>query len=376
MMRRLLLGLCLIVPMPASAQLGCDMPIELNDGWTRATPAQVGIDTNRLCRIDRFLEQWPEHNIHAVLVVRRGKLVMDRYFTGTDERWGTPLGKVVHTAEQMHDLRSITKSVVSLLVGIAIGEGKFPPLDSSAIDFFPELSPLRTTANARITFRHLLDMSSGIAWNESIPYSDRANSESQMNAALAPIRYVFSQPVVKPPGTAYNYNGGNTVILGTAVAKVLGGGELPAYARAKLFERLDFGLSDWVYVSEGREPAFASGLRLRPRDTAKLGQIMLTDGVWNGRQVLPKGWAAESIKPRINGSGVYFYGYQWWLGRSLHHGREHTWFAGFGEGGQRLFVVPSLELVVMINAGHYGDPLQNTIPAAIFNDLVMAAVAN
>ena len=77
-MRRLLLGLCLIMPMPASAQLGCDTPAELNDGWTRATPAQVGIDTNRLCRIDRFLEQWPEHNIHAVVVVRRGKLVMDR----------------------------------------------------------------------------------------------------------------------------------------------------------------------------------------------------------------------------------------------------------------------------------------------------------
>jgi CubicO group peptidase (beta-lactamase class C family) len=374
MMRRLLLGLCLIVPLPASAQLGCDMPVELNDGWARATPAQVGIDTNRLCRIDKFLEQWPEHNIHAVLVVRRGKLVMDRYFSGTDERWGTPLGKVVHTAEQMHDLRSITKSVVSLLVGIATGEGKFPPLDSSAIDFFPEQSPVRTAANARITFRHLLYMSSGLAWNERVPYSDPANSERQMGAALAPLRYVFSQPVVSPPGTTYSYNGGNTVILGTAVDKAVG--ELTAYARTKLFERLDFGLSEWVYMAQGRDPAYASGLRLRPRDIAKLGQIMLTDGVWNGRQVLPKGWAAESIKPRINGAGAYFYGYHWWLGRSLHQGREHTWFAGFGEGGQRLFVVPSLDLVVMINAGHYGDPLQSTIPAAIFNDLVMAAVAN
>ncbi len=375
-MRRLLLGLCLIVPLPASAQLGCDMPVEMNDGWARATPAQVGLDTNKLCRIDRFLEQWPEHNIHAVLVVRRGKLVMDRYFTGTDERWGTPLGKVVHSAEQMHDLRSITKNVVSLLVGIAAGEGKFPPLDSSAIDFFPELSSVRTTANARITFRNLLDMSSGIAWNEQLPYSDPANSERRMNAAQVPIRYVFSQPVVRPPGTTYNYNGGNTVILGSAVTKAAGVGELTTYAREKLFERLDFGLSEWVYLSEGREPAFASGLRLRPRDTAKLGQIMLTDGVWNGRQVLPKGWAAESIKPRMNGAGAYFYGYQWWLGRSLHQGREITWFAGFGEGGQRLFVVPGLDLVVMINAGLYGDPRQSTIPAAIFNDLVMAAVAN
>jgi CubicO group peptidase (beta-lactamase class C family) len=375
MLRRLLLGFYLIVPLPAAAQLGCDMPAELNDGWKRATPAQVGIDTNRLCRIDKFLERFPDHNIHAVVVVRRGRLVMDRYFTGTDERWGTPLGRVVHTAEQMHDLRAITKSVVSLLVGIAIGEGKFPDLDSPAIDFFPELSPVRTPGNARITFRHLLYMSSGIAWNESIPFSNPANSERQMIAQLAPIRYVFSQPVVTSPGTSYNYNGGNTVILGAAVEKAVGR-ELPAYARTKLFEQLDFGLSEWVYMPEGRDPAFMSGLRLRPRDTAKLGQIMLTDGVWNDRQVLPKGWAAESIKPRINGAGAYFYGYQWWLGRSLHQGREHTWVAGFGLGGQRLIVVPGLDLVVMINAGDYGGPLQNVIPTAILNELVIPAVAN
>ena len=151
---------------------------------------------------------------------------------------------------------------------------------------------------------------------------------------------------------------------------------MPAYARAKLFERLDFGPIDWVYSPKVRDPAFESGLRLRPRDTAKLGQIMLTDGMWRGRQVLPKGWAAESTKPRINGSGVYFYGYQWWLGRSLHERREHTWFAGFGSGGQRLFVVPSLELVVMVNAAHYGDPLEDVIPTAVLNDLVLPAVTN
>jgi CubicO group peptidase (beta-lactamase class C family) len=373
MMRKLLLWLCLVAPLPAAAQLGCDMPAELNDGWTRATPAQVGIDADRLCRIDRFLERFPQHNIHSVLVARRGKLVMDRYFTGTDERWGSPLGKVVHTPEQMHDLRAISKSVVSLLVGIAAGEGKFPPLDSTAIDFFPELWSVRTADNARITFRHLLTMSSGIAWNEAIPYSDPANSERRMSATLAPIRYVFEQPVVTPPGTIYNYNGGNTQILGAAVAQAVGP-ELPAYARAKLFEPLDFGLSEWVYLSEGREPAFASGLRLRPRDIAKLGQIMLTDGQWNGRQILPKGWAAESARPRIDGSGPYHYGYQWWVGHSLHAGRKQPWFAGFGEGGQRIFIVPGLDLVVAITAGRYGERPQSAIPNAILDDLVLPSV--
>jgi CubicO group peptidase (beta-lactamase class C family) len=283
------------------------------------------------------------------------------------------LGRVVYTPEQMHDLRSISNSVVSLLVGIAIGEDKFPSLDSPAIDFFPEFSHLRTADNARITFRHLLYMSSGITWNESIPYSDPANSERQMNGALAPIRYVFTQPVAAPPGTVFNFNSGNTVALATALEKAVGR-EFPAYARAKLFERLDFGLSDWVYMPEGREPAFASGLRLRPRDTAKLGQIMLTDGKWHDRQVLPKGWATESTRSRINGPGAYSYGYHWWLGNSLHAGRDEQWFAGVGSGGQRLFIVPRLELVVMINAGHYGEPPQDTIPLAILEELVLPAV--
>src|SRR5215207_8801111 len=130
--------------------------------------------------------------------------------------------------------------------------------------------------------------------------------------------------------------------------------------------RLDAGVS-------GKLGAFGS-LRLRPRDAAKLGRLLLTDGQWNGKQVIPAGWTAESIKPRINGEGLFFYGYQWWLGRSFRNGAELTWAAGVGLGGQRLYVVPALDLVVMINAGHYRDGLQGPIPFGIFNRVVLPAV--
>ena len=112
------------------------------------------------------------------------------------------------------------------------------------------------------------------------------------------------------------------------------------------------------------------------RDTAKLGRLLLTDGQWSGKQVVPAGWAAQSIKPRINGNSIYFYGYQWWLGRSLRNGAELTWAAGVGYGGQRLFVVPDLDLVVMINSGHSASPLQGIIPLGIFNEVVLPAVKN
>ena len=373
-MRKLLLALLLAVPLPALAQeTNCGAPVAIDDGWERTTPAEAGIDAARLCGLDKLLANWPQGNIHAVVVARRGKIVMERYFTGVDERWGAPLGSVKYAPDVLHDLRSISKSVTSLLVGIAAGEGKFPALDSAVFDEFPEHTTLRTPEKARITFRHALSMSSGFAWDESIPYSNPVNSERRLIASSDPARYVLEQPLAAVPGEHYNYNGGNTALLGATIAKRTGK-RLEEYAREKLFAPLDISDSDWVRMPSNGETAAASGLRLRARDTAKLGQIMLADGQWRGRQVLPKGWSAESVKPRINGAGIYFYGYQWWLGRSLHVGREQLWFAGFGWGGQRLFVVPGLDLVVMINAGHYGGPLQSAIPTAIFNDLVMPAV--
>ena len=378
MTKSLMLLLALLaLSIPASAQepKTCGAPVALNDGWSLATQADVGLDAAKLCALDAFLAQWPQVNIHAVVVVRKGKLAMERYFSGADERWGNPIGTVQYGPEVKHDLRSISKSVTSLLVGIARGEGKFPAFDSSAIDFFPQYASLKTADNARITFADFLTMSSGLAWDESLPYSNPANSERRLIDAADPIRYVFEQKVVAPPGTAYNYNGGGTTVLGAAVAKATGQ-RLDDYARDRLFAPLDITDYEWVSLPAAADhpPAAASGLRLRARDTAKLGQIMLSDGIWRDKQVLPKGWVADSIKPRLNGESLYFYGYQWWLGRSFRHGTQLNWAAGVGYGGQRLFVVPALDLVVMVNAGHYASPLQGVIPLGIFNRIVLPAV--
>ena len=376
-MARLLMLLLAILPLgvPALAQepKSCGAPAAINDGWALATPAEAGFDGARLCNLDGLLEQWPQRNIHAVVVARRGKLVMERYFTGSDERWGQQLGDVKYAPDMLHDLRSISKSTVSLLVGIALGDGKFPPLDSPVFDAFPAFASLATPEKRRITFRQLLTMSSGFAWDETIPYSNPANSERRLIASTDPVRYVLEQPLVTPPGTVYNYNGGNTALLAAAIAKA-NGTYIHDYAREKLFAPLDISQSEWVSMPASGEIAAASGLRLRPRDSAKLGQILLADGQWNGRQVIPKGWASESMKPRLNGAGIYYYGYQWWLGRSWLADREIDWIAGVGYGGQRLFIVPSLDLVVMINAGHYRDGLQSIIPHAILNQVVLPAV--
>src|SRR4051812_42838517 len=195
----LLLAL-LVTALPAAAQdvETCGRPVAMDDGWTVAPQADVGLDPAKLCGLDAFIAQWPQANIHAVVVVRNGKLAMERYFAGEDERWGDKLGRVPYRPEFKHDLRSISKSVTSLLVGIALAEGKFPALDSSVFDAFPDYADLRTPEKARITFRHLLTMSSGLAWNEDAPWESPLNTEAAMIQARDPFRYILSQPVVHP----------------------------------------------------------------------------------------------------------------------------------------------------------------------------------
>ena len=357
----------------ADAPKVCGAPVALNDGWTLATQAEVGLDSAKLCELDSLIAQWPDANIHAVVVVRNGRLAMERYFAGEDERWGDKLGRVTYGPDVRHDLRSISKSVTSLLVGIASSEGKFPPLDSPVLDAFPDYADLRTPEKARITFRHLLTMSAGLLWEEDLPWEDPRNNEAGMILAADPFRYILGQAVAHAPGTDYAYSGGSTSLLGEALVRATGR-PLRDYAREKLFQPIDAPDFEWFDAGVSKKLGAFGSLRLRPRDAAKLGRLLLSDGQWNGRQVVPAGWAAESTKPRVNGSGLFFYGYQWWLGRSLRNGGELTWTAGVGLGGQRLYVVPALDLVVMISSGLYDRPLQFVLPNRIFAEVVLPAV--
>jgi CubicO group peptidase (beta-lactamase class C family) len=383
---RLVIVLAILVSLvcPVSAQnrvqeaKKCAAPAAIGDSWSVATPAEVGLDVGVLCGLDEFLTQWPAANIHAVVVARHGKLAMERYYTGRDERFDSgPIGQVAFKPETKHDLRSISKSVVSLLVGIALGEGLFPPLDSPVLDALPEYADLRTPEKSRITFRHLLTMTPGFGWDETyVPSDDPANSSLRMRVAVDPVRYVLEQPIVAPPGEVFVYSGGTTTLLAAVLVRATGK-RLDEYARAKLFGPLDISDFEWMQLWTTREPSAASGVRLRPRDLAKLGQLMLADGVWNGRQVLPKGWASESMQPGIGTDGLYYFGYQWWLGRTFARGRSYQWAAGQGYGGQALYMQPDLGLVVSINSGHYRDPnswLQRIIPPAIFNRVIVPAV--
>jgi CubicO group peptidase (beta-lactamase class C family) len=311
---------------------------------------------------------------------RSGRLVYEEYFDGFDQKWGQPIGNVSMSPDTKHDLRSITKSVVSALAGIALESGAIRSLEQPVIDWFPEYPDLQTAERKRITLAHVLGMTSGLQWNEDIPYTDPRNDEIQMTRDPDPLRYALARPFALDPGAQFNYNGGMTQVMAAVVERAT---KTPIrdYARTKLFEPL--GISDYEWLGNlAGMPSAASGLRLRARDAAKFGSLYLHGGQWNGTQVIPASWVQQStrrhfrFRPRTgaDAGGEYGYSYFWWYScypsaRGLIEAR-----AGVGNGQQRIYVLPGLDMVVTIFAGRYNDGGAGTLGSRILRDHVIPAV--
>ena len=370
--RLLFLFALLVIPRLAVAQApDCDRPATGPDGWAVAAPAEAGLDPATLCAVVPRFADWRQADVHGIVVVRHGRLAFEHYFPGSDSLYGVVNLDTTFDAETLHDVRSVTKSVTSLCLGIAIDRGWVKSVDAPVLSFSPEWAEFDTPEKRRITLRHLLTMSAGFDWNEMISYADPANSEVRMNRAPDPYRFVLEQPVVSPPGEVYNYSGGDTTLIAAAL-KTATGRSIEQIAKDELFAPLGITAFAWYRYRNG-DPIAPSGLRLRPRDMAKLGQLVLNHGQWGGRQVVSAGYVEAAIAPQINGQGLFFYGYQFWLGRSFVGGREIDWAAAVGLGGQRIFIVPALDLVAVVTAGLYNDNLQGPVPLVILNQYVLAA---
>jgi CubicO group peptidase (beta-lactamase class C family) len=362
-----------MLPTLALAQDSCGLPDETTDQWSVAAPESVGLASAPLCSMIKWLDGSKESNVHAVLVVRHGMLVFEHYLSGGDEAWGRPIGNIAFDREVRHDERSATKSVISLLLGIAIDHGLVKGIDKPVLSFFPEYADLRTPEKDRITLRDLITMSAGLDWHElDIPYTNAANSEVRMEAASDPYRFVLEQPVVVPPGDLWNYNSGGTEVI-AAVLKKATGKPVDDFARELLFEPLGITDVEWPRYANGNVIA-GGALRLRPRDLAKIGQLVLQRGNWRGAQVVSASWIDAATTPQI-GIGSDFYGYFFWLGRSLVERHEIRYVAAVGLGGQRAFIVPELDLVMVMNAGLYKSPAQGLVAMRVFDQYVLKAAS-
>jgi CubicO group peptidase (beta-lactamase class C family) len=317
--------------------------------------------------------------LDALLVSRKGRLLFEYYGEGEAENWGMPLGKVRFGPTVLHDLRSVTKSLVGMLYGIALAEGKVPPPEARLYDQFPEFADLaKQPGRDRITIAHVLSMTMGLEWDElGHPYGDPRNSENRMDAASDRYRYFLSLPIVEAPGSKWTYCGGATELLGLLIAR--GTGErLADYARRVVFDPLGLGPVEWSVHASGA-PRAASGGRMRPPDLLRVGQMVLADGAWQGKQIVPADWLKRSRTPAVTIEGARRYGWHWYLGELPVGTPRHAepTISAIGWGGQRLFLVPALDLAVAMNAGNYRLPImeQSRIGSTLITDLVLPGLS-
>jgi len=335
-------------------------PLNLQDGWSIARPEETHMDAKALAELTQWIEETYEYqNTHAVLIEHAGKLVYELYLEGEDEQYA-PTEYRKFDVNSLHDLRSISKSVTSLLLGLALNGDYQQALATPITEFFKDQEFAFGNGAEAVKLHHVLTMTAGFEWDEwSLPYSDPRNNEHQLHEAEDPVAYALSRHVKDQPGKVWKYSGGLTEIL-AAIVEQKTDKRLDEFAAEALFGPLGIDNFEWLGSSNWRPqgwPSASSGLRMRARDLAKIGSLMLHNGIWHNRQIVPAEWIKLSVRSHVAESvnwsrGKYGYGFQWWPGRS-NSIPSYKIIAGFGNGGQQLLIVPELHLVVTVFAGNY-----------------------
>ena len=341
---------------PAEAVRLVQPPTDTDDGWTLSTLAAEGVGPEPVARLLKQIETGGYTGIDGLVIARHGRLILDRYFGSYGPR-------------VVHQTRSTFKSITGLLVGIAVAEG--------VLDLDEPVTPLIARFHApdgvdprkrAITVRHMLQMQSGLDCDE-MP-GRGPERESKANEAPDPLAAHFAVPMAGDPGSRWRYCSANTYLLGVALKAALFRStdyKLPLYLDEKLFRPL--GIK--AYRLGGQRSAHRpmhGGAHMRPRDLAKIGQLILSRGRWQGRTVVPPDWIDSirahgvetdwswtgGLSPRELPGGHATYRHQWFKtvlpvgGRDFH--LVHSW----GNGGQFIVAVPAEDLVVVVTGSNYG----------------------
>ncbi|MYC92727.1 MAG: serine hydrolase [Gemmatimonadetes bacterium] len=319
-----------------------DQPLDIDLAlpWSTAAVADAGGSPALVERgIDRARAN---HRMRSLLVVKDGRLVVEEYFG-------------VGGPDDLHDVRSVTKSVVSALTGVALARGDIRSLDDPATDYLGPLVPDLDPEKRAITIRHLLTMTSGLEWDESGGFG----SYSEWIRSRDHLGFLLDKPFVAAPGSRFNYNSAAVHLLGVVVEQATTM-QLPTLAQFALFDPMGISRSRWESLGGGFHNGGA-GLDLRPRDLARFGQLFLQRGSSGGRRIMPADWVDISSEngagwrigagslDGISSLGGTSYGYLWWVAPGA---PEPLYFA-WGYGGQFVVVVPDLRLVVVATNDWY-----------------------
>ncbi len=321
-------------------------------GWRTNTLEAQGVDPKPIAKI---VEQIPTQLpfLSSLLIVRQGELVWEQYFPGKYQPAPQP--------EQLQHVYSVTKSVTSALVGLAMQRQQLHDVDQTLEDLLPQvyLESGLEADKRKIRLQDLLQMTSGFKWIEN--FTDPTGVSTKWAFANDWTQAALALPLENNPGSRFNYNSANSHLLGVIVSEATGM-PLVAFAKEALFAPL--GITNYYWSREGQTSFLTvsnnkgqydhggGGLELTARDLAKFGYLYLNQGVWEGRQLLAKDWVDESFHNTVKTGDPSTYGYQWWT----YDGWKSPFYYGVGLGGQLLFVVPKQDLVIVMTSHRPATP--------------------
>jgi CubicO group peptidase (beta-lactamase class C family) len=343
------------------------IPEKIDDGWEYSDLKAEGVDPKKINELMENILKGDIKNLHSILLVKNEKLIFEEYFYG-------------YNRDTSHYLASVTKSVASALIGIAMDQNHIGGisqggLDKTVLELFPEYENVirSDVGKGNLLFRHILSMSAGLDWDEqTYGYLNQANDMYQARISNDSIRYLLKKPVIAEPGTVFNYNSMLSVMLTRIIAKS-SGMLTNEFAELYLFNPLGIDNYSWDRLEDGLLDA-AGGLHMRPRDMAKLGYLFLNDGKWKGKSIISQEWITESTKAHTTHDLEYGYGFQWRCAKvTISNQKIDTYWAS-GHGGQAIYVFPSLDLVAVFTSKVWDNSLGTFRPSGILKHYIIPAM--
>jgi CubicO group peptidase (beta-lactamase class C family) len=316
-------------------------PQQIDDDWHTASLCEVGIDTILIVKLVEKILNESYKNIHGVLIVKDNKLVLEEYFYGNKR-------------DQKHFIASVTKSVTGTSAGIALDKNLITDLNTPLCDYFPEYSSIICSGDKKkITLYHLLTMTAGFQWDEqSYSYLDSRNSSVAAGSSDDCIKYLFEKPLNNKPGEKFVYNSVLPVTMGEIIKKT-SGLRLDEFAEKYLFAPLHIKDYYWEVMSDGRIQA-GGGLSILPRDMAKLGMLYLNKGKYMGQRIVSSEWLQKCAARLTQCEGPEYWNH-WGPHQYRINDRIVEVFSGAGLGGQWIFGIPAMNMVVVLTADFFGS---------------------
>jgi CubicO group peptidase (beta-lactamase class C family) len=340
-----------------------EVPETLADGWETASLAEAGVNQEIISALMGKILNGNLPNIQSILLIKNGNLVLEEYFNG-------------YARNAKHNMASATKSITSILVGIAIEKQMIPNVNTKVYEFIPEYKGTKWVQDQYdISLKQVLTMTAGLDWNEwQYPYGDMRNTNTAMNRSDNPIKFVLNLGLAETPGKKFTYCGGLSLLL-SGIIKNTSGLYADKFAEKYLFGPLGIKEYRWERYDDGTICTHGN-IFMRSRDMAKIGQMMLKRGQWKDHQIVSRKWVDESTKAYTSGNVLIGsgYAYHWWIGNNTINDQIVDAFYAAGKAGQYIFVIPALDLVTIITSKFHENPLGEFRASAILVDYIIPAM--